>query len=76
MSARIQRTRPEITATVVVTPRVAEVDFFVNIYMDENGNIEQGSRTFRQERNAINHGVHTTNLEYIATRKFTVIVEV
>lgn len=75
MSARIQRTSPEITETVVVAPRVAEVDFFVNIYMDAAGNIEQGSRTFRQERNAINHGVDTAGLEYIATQKFTAIVE-
>ena len=75
MSARIQRKSPEITETVVVAPRVSEVDFFVNIYMDEDGNIEQGSRTFRQERNAINHGVDTANLEYIATKKFTVSVE-
>ena len=75
MSARIQRKSPEITETVIVAPCVAEVDFFVNIYMDEDGNIEQGSRTFRQERNAINHGVDTANLEYIATKKFTVSVE-
>lgn len=75
MSARIQRNRPEILETVVVAPRVVEVDFFVNIYMDENGNIEQGSRTFRQERNAINHGHDAANLDYIATKKFTVSVE-
>ena len=75
MSARIQRTRPEMLETVVVAPRVAEVDFFVNIYMDADGNIEQGSRTFRQERNAINHGVDTASLNYVATKKFTVSVE-
>ena len=75
MSARIQRTRPEMLETVVVAPRVAEVDFFVNIYMDADGNIEQGSRTFRQERNAINHGHDTATLDYVATKKFTVIIE-
>jgi hypothetical protein len=75
MSARIQRQSPEITQTTVIKARVAEVDFFVNIYMDKDGNVEQGSRTFRQERNAINHGVDTANLEYIGTRKFTVRVE-
>ena len=75
MSARIQRKSPEITETFVVVPRVAEVDFFVNIYMDADGNVEQGSRTFRQERNAINHGVDTADLEYISTQKFTVIIE-
>ena len=75
MSARIQRQTPEIVETTVIKARVAEVDFFVNIYMDEDGNVEQGSRTFRQERNAINLGVHTANLEYIGTRKFTVSVE-
>ena len=75
MSARIQRKSPEITETVIVAPCVAEVDFFVNIYMDADGNVEQGSRTFRQERNAINHGVDTADLEYISTQKFTVIIE-
>ena len=75
MSARIQRTLPEVLETVVVTPHIAEVDFFVNIYRDKDGNIEQGSRTFRQERNAINHGHDTANLDYLATKKFTVSVE-
>lgn len=86
MSIRIQRRIPaiwintvkmvEVPQATLAKPAKAEVDFFVNLYQDAHGNIEQGSRTFRQERNAIAHGRDTESLEYVGTLKFTASLEV
>lgn len=79
MSIRIQRRIPAVMGTKVievqVDPAMVEVDFFVNLYRDAQGNIEQGTRTFRQERNAIAHGRDTEALDYIGTAKFTASVD-
>lgn len=62
MSARIQS-----LVAPVRQPGKASTTAFVNLYQEANGNIYFGSKTFRQERNAIAKGRANVGGKYLRT---------
>lgn len=74
MSARIQT----FTNPIPAVPGRATVTFYVNVFQDSDGGIEQGSRTFRSKENAVRKGLaaESAYLAYLDTVEFTVEAEV
>ena len=80
MSYRIQRRNPPITETVtyeeIVSPGNVEVDFYVNIYRDKDGNIAQSVHTYTNDIDASAcAGRPAQRGAFVGTMKFTATLD-